>query len=407
MKSTDPFDPPIEIQNEKLPLVRFSTPQEALQWVQSEQRFYQEIMSRGTSEDGVLANAWSHINNSTFGPTIQQINNLNSNPNTDPYKNVLTDFARNYLSNRLVDSNSVTAQEVKKIAQKNPVLAARVLVVSTEVPFSFGNNNTAGSWLRATQLAHEIQRGWLSKKPSLIESLDTLRKEWDERFQKSEQQLSQREEALSSLSDALTAQLNEWKKNLAIYIEQSASSQTGAKEKVGQSIAECKSSIEDFKRAYNQALALRAPTHYWKSKQWGHRGAALFWFVAFTLAGIGAAWGVWKVWHFTVEIPFGSAHEAVGYTAFIPSIGAALLAIWFMRMFSRQVISNLALSAGASERVAMVKRYLALTEGGHAQDSDRGLILSSLFRSAAKTSDDAAPPTVADFATKMLRGEKV
>jgi hypothetical protein len=113
--------------------------------------------------------------------------------------------------------------------------------------------------------------------------------------------------------------------------------------------------------------------------------------------------GVLSVWHVTLANHTGGDPA---YTAFIPSIGAALLGAWFMRILSRQIISNLSLSSDADERVAMVKTYLALVQGGHAQEGDRGLILSSLFRTAARSSDDAAPPTIADALGRVLRTDK-
>jgi hypothetical protein len=127
---------------------------------------------------------------------------------------------------------------------------------------------------------------------------------------------------------------------------------------------------------YNQQFALKAPTNYWSEKQDTHQLVAGLWFFLFLAASVGTVLGVWYVWHVTVE---PHPDTAAAYTAFIPSLGAAFLGGWFMRMFSRQMISNLALSADAGERVAMVKTYLALTEGGHASESDKSLILSSLF----------------------------
>jgi len=343
-----------------------------------------------------------------FVQTLKQIQNLNSNTASDEsqYKDALENFSSNYASGRLIDSHSLLAESIKEIKSTEPSIAARVLAILTQVPFEFSDTTVAGLWFRAAGVAETLSRGQYDQGPALSASLSALRKDWDSVFQGIEAELRTRQQSLGEQLSIIQSQWKSWESKLGQLSADGDILKTELTEKTSGAIESGATQIEDFKKAYNQALALRAPTQYWRDKQIGHRWVAAAWFVEFGLSAAAGVYGVWYVWHITIEMHLTAAKDAPSYTVFLPSIGSALLAAWFMRMFSRQVLSNLALSADASERVAMVKTYLALTEGGHAQESDRGLILSSLFRSAAKTTDDAAPPTVADVATRILRGER-
>src|ERR1700752_388165 len=250
----------------------------------------------------------------------------------------------------------------------------------------------SAAWLRAGALATAWQEGWIDRGSAFETTLETVYRKWDERFDAKLVAINGTAQALTGELNAITEEKTKWQTRLVEATEASATFIKAGGEK-----------ITAFESAYNQALALRAPTQYWRDKQRSHWMAAGGWFAAFAIGAVLSVIGVWYVLHVTVELRF-TGPETAPYTGFIPSIGAALLGAWFIRMFSRQMISNLALGADAGERVAMVKTYLALTEGGHASESDRGLILSSLFRTAAKTSDDAAPPTAADALAKFLKG---
>jgi hypothetical protein len=405
MNPTEQFDPPIEIAaSEKVIQTVFNTPNELMNWVNAQREFYQNLFGKSASNDPALSQVWTTIN-SLFNTFTQQINNTNSNPKAgrDAYINILSQMLGSFNAGRLFDSTSPTANFLLSLKARDQNLAARVYAILSGIPFNL-ESPQGGIWLQAGAICLGWQRGWLDEAPAVDASLTALRGTWDKRFSDMQEQFKAVDASHNERLGAISELKESWSAALTDLSAKSIELQKSITQDTAQAIVDGEKKIADFSSAYNQALALRAPTQYWREKQIGHQRAAAWWFAAFTVSAGAAIAGVWFVWHATVDGHF--PNEPPPYTAFIPSIGAALLITWFMRMFSRQLISNLSLSADASERVAMVKTYLALTEGGHAKDSDRGLILSSLFRSAAKTTDDAAPPTAADLVTKILKGDK-
>jgi hypothetical protein len=169
-------------------------------------------------------------------------------------------------------------------------------------------------------------------------------------------------------------------------------------------IEEAKQNVEAFRKSVSEALALRSPTLFWTRKKRGHQVFAGIAVVLFSLVAACGIWGVYQVWKITAEPHFSPGHD-LSYTALVPTIGAALLGAWFLRLISRQMIAHFALSSDAAERVAMVKTFLALMEiPEHVKDEHRTLILAALFRSSTRPEDDAAPPTLMEAVAKLGGG---
>jgi hypothetical protein len=404
VKSTDPFEPELKyILADKLSL-KFRTPEEFGQWFNKEMSFYANIIGPLVPQDGSLQNAWNNLR-SGLDPVKPNFDSLVGNPTskTENYKGLIDPLLQRYASGNLISSDSTWGQYVQQIASSEPALAACLLVTLGSVAFSIGNSNMAAVWLRAGALAEALRNGWLDQKPAADQGLQIFRQEWEGRLQGIELQHQAKGTQLDALIKGFEAQGNKWETSIGSFEGMSAATLTKQDEDTTQAINKGVTDIENFKKTYNAALALRAPTQYWREKRAGHRKASFAWLAAFTLVAVLGVLGVWYVWHVTVE---GASREPT-YTAFIPSFGAGLLVAWFLRICSRQALSNFALSSDAAERVAMVNTYLALLEGGHAAETDRSLIISALFRPALAPTDDAAPPTIPDLAAKIIRGQKL
>ena len=78
-------------------------------------------------------------------------------------------------------------------------------------------------------------------------------------------------------------------------------------------------------------------------------------------------------------------------------VGLGLVAttffIWIMRILVRLYLSELHLGIDARERETMLLTYLALTNEGKVEPTDRALVLAPLFRPTADgvVKDDGAP----------------
>jgi hypothetical protein len=88
------------------------------------------------------------------------------------------------------------------------------------------------------------------------------------------------------------------------------------------------------------------------------------------------------------------------------AIGAAVTTIvfWIGRVLLRIYLSDRHLLSDAEERVAMILTYLALSNDGKVETSDRALILAPLFRTASDgiVKEEGPDASVAGLMAKML-----
>ena len=397
MQDTDPFDPEFKIVLGETLAVRFKNFGEATAWVGEEQKFYGNIMPPAASQDQAVANVWNQINSSFNQYNQKRQQHLsNARSNVEGAKPIIQEFVNRYSSGILIYSQSTWGRYVAQLASSDPQLAARVLILLGNINFPIQQVQQGTLWLRAGAISEALRYGWLDTTPATDQGLDHFRQQWELKLQSLEDAFSNKIAESSGVLIRLNDEKGSWEGKRSEFEQDSTEQLKKAQEETSGTVQKCTAEIESFKQTYNAALALRAPTQYWSDKGANHRKSAFGWLAVFAaLAGLGL-WGCWFVWHETVEL----IGKDATYTAYLPTIGAAALGAWFLRICSRQALSNFALSADAGERVAMVKTYLALLEGGHATEAERGLILSALFRPSIRATDDAAPPSWFDLISK-------
>jgi hypothetical protein len=88
------------------------------------------------------------------------------------------------------------------------------------------------------------------------------------------------------------------------------------------------------------------------------------------------------------------------------AIGAVVTTIifWIGRVLLRIYLSDRHLLTDAEERIAMVQTYLALTDEGKMEPTDRALVLAPLFRSAADgiVKDEGPDASLAGIIAKAI-----
>jgi hypothetical protein len=106
-----------------------------------------------------------------------------------------------------------------------------------------------------------------------------------------------------------------------------------------------------------------------------------------------------------MELTEKTKADAAAYLKFA-AIGAIITTIvfWVGRVLLRIYLSDRHLLTDAEERVAMIKTYLALTNEGKLEASDRTLVLAPLFRSAADgiVKDDGPDASLAGIIAKAI-----
>lgn len=170
-------------------------------------------------------------------------------------------------------------------------------------------------------------------------------------------------------------------------------------------------SIKATEAAFSEKMRLKAPVEYWRRKEAEHREgerrAVRRLQVFFPLASLLVLGG------FYVGADVILRHKgAVGQptpTALYFVITGALaflttVTFWVGRIFTKLYLSEHHLRNDAGERAIMTETYLALTNDEAAQETDRQIVLSALFRSTADgiiKDDGPADLTLAALLSKL------
>jgi len=195
------------------------------------------------------------------------------------------------------------------------------------------------------------------------------------------------------------------------------------------SAAERVTEFENLKKGFAEFMKLKAPVDYWNRKAMWHRIVAGVFFVATLASGFFLVREVLKYARTllspAIDAAKTSATQATAAGAPnainqppIPTdpplweLGLVLLlvtlAIWLLRVLVRVVLSNLHQGEDAASRATMTEAYLALlSEGKGLAESDRILVLSTLFRpiSTGLTKDDGMPPSITELLSRIVGGK--
>ena len=153
--------------------------------------------------------------------------------------------------------------------------------------------------------------------------------------------------------------------------------------------------IRAVQKTYEEAMALQAPSKYWRDKASIHKVSETW--AAWRLAGFFVIAGVGLSTAFYLTAKFFLQAEADPRTSvyFVASAGLATIAgliLWVGRLLTRLYLSEHHLRKDAEERRIMTTTYLALMRKTAAGDQDRQVILTALFRNSSDgiVKDDGA-----------------
>lgn len=164
------------------------------------------------------------------------------------------------------------------------------------------------------------------------------------------------------------------------------------------------SDMNDLRRAFKEAMALRGPVNYWRRKARKHRVQAKRQMVQSfkSLGGLAIGLGLTAIWAFW-KVNDKGVPDAWKISVLILM---SVLGIWAVRLVIRMWLSSAHLATDAEERVTMVQTYLALIEDGKmTKDEDRALVLTPLFRPAADglVKDEGLPHPMLEMLTRSGR----
>ena len=151
-------------------------------------------------------------------------------------------------------------------------------------------------------------------------------------------------------------------------------------------------SLQRLERTYEEKLALRAPTKYWRSRRRLHSRAARVWGRYFRIGALSTALGVLLLYIYS-EVAYRADTPPVWH--FGAGITLLVLALWGLRMVARLIWSNYNLANDAAQKETFVQSYLALLQKheGSLEGGERSIALTEIFRPASDgyVNDDAFP----------------
>lgn len=384
MKISEKFSAPIKaVVWGQIP-VKFDTPESYFGMLGAEQKFIFGLAQKVTptlSNEYAINIALDHIRSQIDQAISQFQQAASTDANEDRYKALIAAYG----NRKSLVPGSSPARFLSRMTDSEPEQALRTAICFYDVPVPLGRSEWGGKWARAAAAAEALIRGWRKDLDNLDSTLSEFSQSWDARFASLNMALSARLAEVGATSSEFSELLRVGRDDIVAALDLH-------KTQLAEAISDGQAQIAAIRETYKAELTLQAPTTYWKAKQISHRWVAAAWAAAFCVAAICAAKSTWWVWNTTAEAHI-TDKLPLPYGYFLPTLGAAFLSVWILRILSRQLLSNLSLCSDAGERVAMVKTFLALMQKpDHVKEPDRVLILSALFRSAGKAEDDGTPP---------------
>jgi hypothetical protein len=381
--------------------LKFTSTEDVRRWLETEEPFWKELHQKIT-------------NNSIKSLLGQQVNFFNG------VRNNLQSLENTFSNNQQSQFNQFNQNLVKSFDAlgRGTVLASRAALYPAIVEIEKNDPNCAGLLYLAARsdadqyLGHFGQNGQNIQFKTLLEfvlnyPLAKKSKDW----------LAPQRNELVALRDEHQAILHNLHNDFlaqktAIEYQQTEanSAHTARVEDWKQFIIDKETDWGNLKKVYDEQLALRAPTQYWKDRAESHKINAIGFASAFSLVLIVAV-----IIFSCLGMPFLIDKSPDNTTSLIsslvPIVVPAFIFIWVLKILSRLLSENIGLMRDARERETMVETFLALMRDDAdgkplIKDDDRILILHSLFRPSSITATDDAPPVHwFDVLTNKLSGK--
>ena len=145
------------------------------------------------------------------------------------------------------------------------------------------------------------------------------------------------------------------------------------------------SDIAETEDRYRNQMALLAPVQYWKGKATTHGKWELGYGVAclsyFAIAAFAIAKAAGIAIDYIAEFTGPNATSAYLITGGA-LLGGTTLLFWLGRVLVKLFLSEHHLRSDCNEKAVMTEAYLSMNDGGKLNDTDRAIILNSIFRSS-------------------------
>jgi Family of unknown function (DUF6161) len=301
------------------------------------------------------------------------------------------------LEHKWPHSSTPLAKAAEKLRLEDPMAAAGYLFVFVPATRAYQfEARDISSWRGFVQGL--MQRFDIAEQGTM--AVDAQRQALDQLREAHEQLLGEKRSAIELLHNDFARFVGDINTNKNIQQAEFAEILTTTRDQHDQSLNKHKEEMEALRRAFNEAMTLRAPVDYWQSKATFHTTEAGKWMrLTFqSMGGLGLVLGVLAVWVF---LTLHNDKPDAWKVAVLVLVG--VLGVWAVRLIVRMYLSHQHLATDAEERVTMIKTYLALLEADKMpSDDDRKLVLAPLFRPATDgiVKDEGLPHPLLELFTR-------
>lgn len=317
---------------------------------------------------------------------------LNKQPSKD-YLNNIKNIFNAYIEKRTLHSSTIEAKYCKEVYDRLPKVGGYVVSHFLGETFRQGFINS-NEWVLSLSEYSRFISGELDKvNPSFLESSNELIKKYSDNVQEISKELAtikqnnitftlSTETLISGKTkefDTKFSELDETVKQKTIHIE---------------------TELKNIKDTYDKKLALQSSVQYWNSrKRWSYSLCIVLGVLIVILMynlGSYSKDELEKVLNIKEEEVINSK------LAFSALLILAFIGIWLIRILVKLFMSYIHAAKDASERIVLLKTYLAMSREGQLDDAQKKVITTVLFRPNLTEigKEDGIPPSFWDIATR-------
>lgn len=241
------------------------------------------------------------------------------------------------------------------------------------------------------------ERNTLSKiRSEYIKNLEENDKNVETHIAEKEKEYLEKEEAISRLIGKKNAQYESWKSD--------------SQKKFQSFLDNSNNTIEDLEKLYKEKLKLEAPAQYWKDRSAKLREEGdtwLYWLIGVTIVAVLALGAVlYFISDGTLKDLFEKTGSAIRWSIVFVTFVSFLA--YGIRTFAKLMFSAYHLHRDAEEREQLSYVYLALKKEQNIDDTERHLIMQSLFSRADSglLRDDSSPTMPGGSIVEKMFGGK-
>jgi len=376
---------------------------DAEEWIQHE-RMYWEWMSTITPRVSELQQLWKDWSAvwMQLSRAIAQIKSQEDQPHyQEQIKGLESTIGEPYTSRMIIHSSTPEAKFIEDLREsENDLTASSAIAYLLNRQFPLNQHEVQTGVLEAFL----FEKGIRSRAASEKKALEQLRLDWQEKLKsltidhealiRETQSLKQQLETVSSKRDKL------FQEQMDASVEALSAYNLQKQTEIANLFENTKTELNNITTTYDEKLGLQAPVTYWSKKRKIHEKQAMrmlsnIW--VYGLIGVGSILTAGALILGTSD----KTHPSQYF--FLLVFSGSIL--WILKILVKIYLSHVHLELDAQERVTLAHSYLAfLRRGKGVEDTDRQIILESLFRHSSdglQKDDGGNPHIVLDILERM------